>query len=62
MASSTDKTLPIQVHETWPVVTGPPCPGPWTGNQEPGLADHRAGIVDLLSVLPVHCGGKEAPQ
>ena len=35
MASPYDKTLPIQLHETWPGVPGPSCLGPWTGNQGP---------------------------
>ena len=33
--SSNDKTLPILLHKTWSGVLGPPCLGPWTGNQEP---------------------------
>ena len=35
VASPYDKTLPIQVHETWPGVPRPSRLGPWTGSQEP---------------------------
>jgi len=37
VASPYDKTLSIQVHETWPGVPEPSCLSPGTGNQEPGL-------------------------
>ncbi len=30
-----DKTLPIQVDETWPGVSAPSCLSPWPGSQEP---------------------------
>ena len=35
--SSNDKTFPILLQKTWPVVPSPYCLGPWTGNQEPRL-------------------------
>ena len=35
VASPYDKTLPIQVHETWPGVPRLSCLGLWTGDQEP---------------------------
>ena len=37
VASPYNKTLSIQVHETWPGVPEPSCLSPGTGNQEPGL-------------------------
>ena len=46
-----DKTLSIQVHETWPGVPGPSCLGLWTGDQEPRSTDSRAPIhVSAFSV------------
>ena len=52
LAFPDDKTLPIPLHETWPVVPGPSPPRPM--DREPSttaLADHRARTVDLLSAL-----------
>ena len=47
-----DKTLPIMLHETWSGVPEPPCPGPWTGDQEPKApSDNRArSYVPAFSV------------
>ena len=47
-----DKTPPIPLHETWPVVPGPSPPRPM--DREPSttaLADHRARTVDLLKIV-----------
>ena len=50
VASPHDKTLPIQVHETYPGFPEPPCLGPWTGNREPRALDHRARTHVLPAV------------
>jgi len=56
LTSSNEETLPIPLHETWPVVTGPSSLGPWTGSQGPWAWDHAPSTYYHCHLCTVGAG------